>query len=148
MRDLARNRVRWLAKQDPTNIQMALHQEGIVDWEGLAKWMQEQFVADIQREILGHPMIVFIVVFKAMMRNPAKKSFQAIIVEMIDNATNAEGLGEDAENPLSKLMQYITSLNSDTSRTSMTFTKRFTCLPASIRSRGRCHLDLQSVSRC
>ena len=110
MRDLARNRVRWLAKQDPTNIQMALHQEGIVDWEGLAKWMQEQFVADIQREILGHPMIVFIVVFKAMMRNPAKKSFQAIIVEMIDNATNAEGLGEDAENPLSKLMQYITSL--------------------------------------
>ena len=110
MRDLARNRVRWLAKQNPTNIQMALHQEGIVDWEGLAKWMQEQFVADIQREILGHPMIVFIVVFRAMMRNPAKKSFQAIIVEMIDNATNADGLGEDTENPLSKLMQYITSL--------------------------------------
>ena len=110
MRDLARNRVRWLAKQNPTNIQVALHQEGIVDWEGLAKWMQEQFVADIQREILGHPMIVFIVVFRAMMRNPAKKSFQAIIVEMIDNATNADGLGEDTENPLSKLMQYITSL--------------------------------------
>ena len=110
MRDLARNRVRWLAKQNPTNIQVALHQEGIVDWEGLAKWMQEQFVADIQREILGHPMIVFIVVFKAMMRNPSKKSFQAIIVEMIDSATNADGLGEDAENPLSKLMQYITSL--------------------------------------
>jgi len=110
MRDLARNRVRWLAKQNPTNIQMALHQEGIVDWEGLTKWMQEQFVADIQREILGHPMIVFIVVFRAMMRNPAKKSFQAIIVEMIDNATNADGLGEDTENPLSKLMQYITSL--------------------------------------
>lgn len=110
MRDLARNRVRWLAKQNPTNIQMALHQEGVVEWEGLAKWMQEQFVADIQREILGHPMIVFIVVFKAMMRNPAKKSFQAIIVEMIDNATNADGLGEDTENPLSKLMQYITSL--------------------------------------
>ena len=110
MRDLARNRVRWLAKQNPTNIQMALHQEGIVDWEGLAKWMQEQFVADIQREIIGHPMIVFIVVFRAMMRNPAKKSFQAIIVEMIDNATNADGLGEDTENPLSKLMQYITSL--------------------------------------
>lgn len=110
MRDLARNRVRWLAKQNPTNIQMALHQDGIVDWEGLAKWMQEQFVADIQREILGHPMIVFIVVFKAMMRNAGKKSFQAIIVEMIDNATNADGLGEDTENPLSKLMQYITSL--------------------------------------
>lgn len=110
MRDLARNRVRWLAKQNPTNIQVALHQEGIVDWEELIKWMQEQFVADIQREILGHPMIVFIVVFRAMMRNPSKKSFQAIIVEMIDNATNADGLGEDAENPLSKLMQYITSL--------------------------------------
>lgn len=110
MRDLARNRVRWLAKQNPTNIQVALHQEGIVDWEGLAKWMQEQFVADIQREILGHPMIVFIVVFKAMMRNDTKKSFQAIIVEMIDNATNADGLSEDTENPLSKLMQYITSL--------------------------------------
>ena len=110
MRDLARNRVRWLARQNPTNIQMALHQEGIVDWEELVKWMQEQFVADIQREILGHPMIVFIVVFKAMMRNPAKNSFQAIIIEMIDNATNADGLGDDSENPLSKLMQYITSL--------------------------------------
>lgn len=110
MRDLAHNRVRWLAKQNPTNIQMALHQKGIVDWEGLAKWMKEQFVRDIQREILGHPMIVFIVVFKAMMRNPSKKSFQAIIVDMIDNATDADGIGEDGENPLSKLMQYITSL--------------------------------------
>ena len=109
--------------------------------------MQEQFVADIQREILGHPMIVFIVVFVSHDENPAKKSFQAIIVEMIDNATNADGLGEDTENPLSKLMQYITSPNLDTSKTSMIFTKQFTRLQVNICSPRKMPSHLHSVQR-
>ena len=109
MSKLSRLRSRWLAANNRNqNFNLQLQDENDKHWEDLQIWLTNELNHQLERELAGHPRVVFIAVYAAMFKNEQKKPLKEIIKNLIQEARNISN-SEHSLNPLRSLMTYITS---------------------------------------
>ena len=109
MSKLSRLRSTWLATNNRNqNFNLQLHDENDKHWEDLQIWLTNELNHQLERELAGHPRVVFIAVYAAMFKNDQKKPLKEIIKNLIQTARNVSN-SDHSLNPLRSLMTYITS---------------------------------------
>ena len=109
MSKLSRLRSTWLATNNRNqSFNLQLQHENDKHWEDLQIWLTDELNHQLERELAGHPRVVFIAVYAAMFKNEQKKPLKEIIKNLIQAAREVPNY-DHSLNPLRSLMTYITS---------------------------------------